>query len=147
MNENIKTVIIVSCCILAIFASAILFDSVRAENSRQVIELEGLSFKAPVGFEYVNNSFNITQNETSNQTISSLKIRQNDKIIAIEQLDSSFENQSNDFITVNDVRIYKIFNNEMIYAFDYNGVRYQIIMMEENDSLVKDIVSTFGEIK
>lgn len=152
MDEKIKTVLLATFCVLLILATVVGMQYLRSQHTKQTIELNDVTFEAPAGYEFVNNSF-ITSNATDetndtsiNETTYSLKLENSDNLIEITQYSGIMEFSKTNPVSINDINVYESTEGtelSKIYVFDFNGKSYKIEISEEDNNLINDIVNSF----
>jgi len=149
MDEKMKTALLTVFCILIIATSFVGMQYVRSLYSQQTIELGDISFKAPNGFSYVNESFEEVIDEANNETTFYKVVLQNQgKIIEFRQYNSTLPLTGADVIDINGISVYKNSTdlNNQNYYFNFNGKGYNIIAPIDSDQLIEDIVNSM-EVK
>ena len=146
MDEKMKTTLLAALCVLIIFVSFVGMQYVRSMHSQQTIELGDISFKAPNGYSYVNESFKEVINDSDNgTTFYKISLQNQDQIIELQQYNSTLQLSGNDVIDLNGISIYKntADSNNQYYYFNFNGKGYNVMTpINDNDQLIKDIAGS-----
>jgi len=143
MDEKMKSTLLLVFCILIIVASFVGMQYVRSAYGQQTIELGDISFKAPTGYSYVNESYEKVDNGSNETSFHRILLKnQNNEIIEFTQYDSTLQLGDKALFDLNEVSIYKNITETFApYSFNFNGKGYAIRTPHGYDnSLVEEIV-------
>ena len=143
MDEKMKSALLIVFCILIIVASFVGMQYVRLEYSQQTIELGDISFKAPPGYSYVNESYEKGDNNSNNETFHRILLQnQDNQIIEFTQYDNTLQLSGKALFDLSEVSIYKNITESLSpYSFNFNGKGYTIRTPYGYDNyLIEEIV-------
>ena len=146
MDEKMKTTLLTVFCILIIVGSFITMQYARSISSQQTIELVDISFKAPRGYSYLNDSYESGASESNNGTTFHRILLQNqdNQIIELTQYENVLQLSDDALFDLNDIPVHKNVAESLDpYEFNFSGKGYTIRTPQGYDNqLVEEIVSS-----